>query len=308
MNSNIYWSIFKNIEREVVHLSNQVHFDDDQLKIYSVKIAELLIRTCVELESISKDLYLLYGGVKPNNNELYFDTDCIQHLESKWKLSCKKVFVASSNFYFELDENKILLPLNKANKRGTSSCDWLRAYQAVKHNRSKNFKKGNLKHLLKALAGLFLLNIYYRNLSFNLDKDASGGTFEENIGSEIFAIKTHSNPSINIQGTYQKKDDFDECTYLIIPTEETKIVAQNALVSLNNKAQEEYEKNVGKKVVEELNKIEITPDFNLEEKAIEIAKKFRTENLEVLAKRNGNMISKAFKDLKYKAILNVNQF
>ena len=74
MNNNLYWPIFKNLENELVKLSNDIHFDDDQLKIYSIKITELLIRTVVEVESISKELYFLNGGTKANDNELFFDT------------------------------------------------------------------------------------------------------------------------------------------------------------------------------------------------------------------------------------------
>lgn len=253
-------------------------------------------------------MYYILGGTKSNNNDLFFDTDCIQLLESNWKLGSKKVFISSSNFYFQLDKNKILIPLKKANKRGSSSSDWLKAYQAVKHNRSENLKKGNLKHLIRALAGLFLLNLYYRNLTFNLEKDASGVNFEQNIGSEIFSIKTHSNTSININGTYQKNDDFDECTYLIVPTEETRIVVQNTLIDLNNKAQENFKENVSKTILEELKNIKINSETDLHEKVKAIAKKFETENFRNLAQRNGGMLSKAFKNLEYKAILNTNQF
>ncbi len=45
--SNLYWPIYKNLEKEVVELSNWVHFDDKQLFVYSVKISELLIRCSV---------------------------------------------------------------------------------------------------------------------------------------------------------------------------------------------------------------------------------------------------------------------
>lgn len=54
---NLYWPVYKNIEREIVELSNQVHFDDSQLTVYSVKISELLIRCVVEIEAIAKELY-----------------------------------------------------------------------------------------------------------------------------------------------------------------------------------------------------------------------------------------------------------
>ena len=76
-------------------------------------------------------------------NQLFFDTDCIDYLESLWKLSKKKVLVSSPHLYLEEELNTVLTPLKKANKRGSSSSDWLRAYQAIKHNRAANLKKGS---------------------------------------------------------------------------------------------------------------------------------------------------------------------
>lgn len=87
---NLYWSVYKNIEKEVMDLSNQVHFDDKQISIYSVKISELLIRCSVEIEAISKELYFALGGDMPKDRDLYFDTDCLELLEEKWLLSKKK--------------------------------------------------------------------------------------------------------------------------------------------------------------------------------------------------------------------------
>lgn len=88
--TNLYWPVYKNLEREVIQLSNQIHFDDNQLSIYSVKIVELLIRCSVEIEAISKELFLTNGGVEPQDGNLYFDTDCIAYIENKWLLSKKK--------------------------------------------------------------------------------------------------------------------------------------------------------------------------------------------------------------------------
>ena len=136
--TNLYWPVYKDLEREVIKLSNQVHFDDNQISIYSVKISELLIRCSVEIEAISKELFLSSGGIEPTDGNLFFDTECINFIENKWELSKKKVIISSSNFFFQKEENRILTPLYKANKRGESGSDWKKAYQAVKHNRSLN--------------------------------------------------------------------------------------------------------------------------------------------------------------------------
>ena len=59
---NLYWLVYKNLEKELLVLSNQIHFDDHQLTVYSVKISDLLIRCSVEIESLAKDLFLANGG------------------------------------------------------------------------------------------------------------------------------------------------------------------------------------------------------------------------------------------------------
>ena len=211
---NLYWSVYKNLEKEVIRLSEFVHFDDNQLSIYSVKIAELLIRCSVELESISKDLYCRLGGTIPSDRDLYFDTDCIQLLEDNWLLSKKKVILAAPNFYFQDNDNRVLTPLNKANRRGTSGTDWKRAYQAVKHNRVDNLTKGNIKNLIRALAALYVLNIYFKDENYDLEKDSKATNFPTNMGSDLFAIKLHKSTSYDGEGNYRKSDEFDECIYL----------------------------------------------------------------------------------------------
>jgi hypothetical protein len=218
---NLYWPVYKNIEKEVLELSNQIHFDDSQLSIYSIKISELLIRCSVEIEAISKDLFISQGGTIPTDGNFYFDTDCLNTLENNWLLSKKKLTVSAPNFYFENEENRILTPLNKANKRGSSSCEWKKAYQAVKHDRTANLKKGNIKNLLKALGALFILNVYYKNEIFELKGDSHATGFSTNLGSGIFAIKLHQWLSYDVNFNYGKKDDFSECIYWTRYTEDS---------------------------------------------------------------------------------------
>lgn len=211
---NLYWPVYKSIEHEVLELSNKIHFDDNQLSVYSVKISELLIRCVVEIEAISKDLYFNNGGIKANDNNLYFDTDCLEMLEQKWMLSKKKVIVSSPNLYFQDPKNKILNPLNKANKRGSSSADWAKAYQAVKHNRALNKSKGNVKHLIRATAALFLLNLYYKDDVFDLAAENSD-SFSQNY-SDLFNIKVHKwHGDSSRPNSYVKKDDYEESVFII---------------------------------------------------------------------------------------------
>ena len=125
-NLNLFWPVYKNLEKEFLQLADFIHFADDQTKVYSMHIADLIVRCSIEIEAISKELYLKLGGnpstVDDNGNkrDLYFDTDCLDLLEKQWKLSKKQVIVSAATFYFSAETNRILVPLHKANKRGTS--------------------------------------------------------------------------------------------------------------------------------------------------------------------------------------------
>ena len=67
--------------------------------------------------------------------------------------------------YFNTPENRIFTPLKNAHKGGTG---WQKAYQSVKHSRVESFdtkakKKPTIRYLIRALAALYLLNVYYTN-------------------------------------------------------------------------------------------------------------------------------------------------
>ena len=191
---NLYWSVYKNLERELINLADVIHFDDNQAKVYSIHIADLLIRTAVEIESISKHLYEIDGGnmyLTDNQGKcrsLYFDSDCIQALDLKWHITKKVVNVVSSNFYFSTPEYLILRPLRNCNKQ--SEGRWKKAYQAVKHDRVGSLSAGNIGNLVKAMAALYLLNIYNMD---NLVCDVEIGATEvdTSLGSAVFSVNAY---------------------------------------------------------------------------------------------------------------------
>ncbi len=185
---NLFWPTYKRLENEMVALTSEIRFDDNQMKVYSDKLLELLIRISVEIEAISKELYLTNGG-KPTEHEedMYFDTVCLQYLEEKWNLGKKAVLIDGYGIAFG-EENKLITPLYKANKRGSSGSKWKQGYQAVKHNRVKNYEKGNIWNCINALAALFILNIYYRNETYNLTSLSEANSFDDTLGSKLFRI------------------------------------------------------------------------------------------------------------------------
>ena len=303
---NIFWNIYKNIERELIEISNIIHIDDNQLSVYSPKITELLIRTVVEVEAISKELYFKNGGDKANDNQLFFDTDCIDFLDNKWLLSKKKVIVSAPNFYFSDEDNRVLTPLKKANKRGSSSSKWLIAYQAVKHNRNNSLSKGNLKNLIGALAGLYVLNIYYKDLEFLLGRDYNGTNFDSSLGSSLFSVKVHTNEHVEFSvdnRLYKKNINYDECIYIIEPTQK----AKNIFLDFAQK----YFEEILQRKLETLDRILISRKENMtDEEIISITEEIREDKSieQKILKENVSSLSKIYNDMTYQAVINKQQF
>lgn len=223
--SDIFWQTYLNLEKEAIELSKYIFFTDEvqinsngsivvqssnsQLETFSPYIADLLVRCCVQIEAISKELYFDNGGTKLRGDKnLYFDEDCLKLIDIKWQTHNKIVMVVAPFFNFTKDENRILKPLKNAHKRqGTY---WEKAYQAVKHDRYLSLQKGNVKAFLHALAALYLLNLYYRNDSW-VTKYQDISKLDYSLGSSIFTVK----PPIAEQLWYGNKPTTSESPYVV---------------------------------------------------------------------------------------------
>ena len=103
---NLYWPFYLSLEKELLDISKTIHLDDAQLEVYSMRMSDLLIRTVVEIEAISKELFTANGGAIPGDQQFpYFDTDCIHLFVDKWKIDKKIVLVSNSSLFFDKDEN-----------------------------------------------------------------------------------------------------------------------------------------------------------------------------------------------------------
>lgn len=201
--SDIFWQTYLNLEKEAIEVSKYIFFTDEvlvngkggivaqscntQLETFSPHIADLLVRCCVQIEAISKELYFDNGGTKARgDSSILFDEDCLKLIDIKWQTHNKTVMVVAQFFNFVKDENRILKPLKEAHKRqGTY---WEKAYQAVKHDRYSSLHKGNVKAFIHALAALYLLNLYYRNDSW-VTKYQDISKLDYSMGSAIFTVK-----------------------------------------------------------------------------------------------------------------------
>ena len=283
--SEIFWQTYLKLEKELLEISKYIYITDDtvsvsgreivhescnhQLNTFSPHIADLIIRTCVEIEALSKELYFDFGGDKVRGDKnLFFDEDCLKLIDKKCSTHNKIVFISCPSFNLTKEENKRFKPLREAHKR--QGTDWERAYQALKHDRYSSISKGTIKNLIHALGALYLLNIYYRDIKL-YSKYLNVNSLDLSLGSSIFSVmKPKENYVIDVVNGKEISEilssDESPCVLKYIDSIYKKVLYEN--------------NNLGSNIVAYLKE---QPEFN-EPKFIEILRKKENFPLVELAK------------------------
>ena len=208
--NNLYWPVYKNLEKEVLELSYNIYFDDAQfeymndndgktIKIppYSLKTGDLLMRCCTEIESLIVEMTQGHDQEiresSTNQRPIKKDEGIPIGCRGKWivqylDLDKKVVQISCANMFFIESKNRFFAPFNYSRE---DNDDFISAYNAIKHNRNKKtIPQGNIRFLLRSLAALYLLNIYYRDEE-TIFETIWDKPLDLSLGSEIFSLRIH---------------------------------------------------------------------------------------------------------------------
>ncbi|MFE6078257.1 hypothetical protein ACFVQB_27760 [Paenibacillus sp. NPDC057886] len=176
--SNLFWPIYKKLESEFMEISYYISIDKRQLKTYSIKIADLILRTVSECENISKELCkkekVKYKDKKGkirshvNFHEYISELDRIYDLKSK-HVSC--IFENLKENTFDSKHMPFRRETIKIKGQEKEIWKWYHSYNLIKHDRIKYFKEANIENLINGLAALFLLNLYYQDKNFHIEDE-----------------------------------------------------------------------------------------------------------------------------------------
>jgi hypothetical protein len=168
---------FRLLQKDLEHLFEYIEPSDDNLKCYSFRVYELLLRACVEVEANCKAILRenAYPGEKRWTMRDYRKIETSHHL---------------SAFDVKLPhwhgEQRIRTPFKLWHSCKTPG--WYQAYNAAKHDRREAFKVATLEHTIDAVCGvLVVLSAQFATEDFSLtdtlvgDKPAEG--FEHAIGN-----------------------------------------------------------------------------------------------------------------------------
>lgn len=304
---NIYWPIYQNIESEVQKLTYSIHMSDDNLKVYSSIISDLILRCAAEIESISKELYKSNGGTKQGH--IMYDYDALELLDKNWSISKKKVFIGYHNVFFN---DKFIIPFIKDTpviNKNRQTYLWNNSYQNLKHDRGNSLKEGNVKSLFSICAALFILNLYYKEININRSNiyDISG--FDLSMGSTLFFVSVYMPLSANRDGTPTKGDNFEEHILLNMPD----LKSNKAWIDFQFKMNEEQNAEIRETIYREFEGFDlstpisqISPSINTEylrQKIEHVTNDIRTKNIQ----RNHKEFLQLKNNIQYSICLNKNQ-
>lgn len=182
-NTPFYISDYYRYEKEFLDISTHICIDDQQLNVYSLVLADLIINIFSNIEGISKELYAYITDILLSAEEKEKEKEKLEQYEQKnpsaafyialdyldkiWFLSAKELIISSDSIYIS-KYNRILTPFkdfNNKNKDSVSSC--FNAYSAIKHNRIKDINLATVKNALTSLGILFILCTYAKYLPEN---------------------------------------------------------------------------------------------------------------------------------------------
>ncbi len=157
------------IEKDLLRLFEYIDPCEDNLNTYSHRTYELLLRTATEFETNCKRI-LEANGYNCHKNLGMKDYYKIHHA---LKLGFYKI-----NLKVWHPTEKTFQPFREWSE-GSHSLAWYQAYNAVKHDRYKNFKMASLDNVLTAISSLYA--ILFSQFFIFIDSDSGFTETEEEI-------------------------------------------------------------------------------------------------------------------------------
>jgi hypothetical protein len=146
------------LQKDLQMLFDYVEPADENLKCYSYRIHELLLRACVEVEANCKAI-LLENGYSRKSSDL--DMQDYKKINASHLLSSYNVKVP----YWHGTKN---LRSPFLNWKNDGSLTWYQAYNLTKHDRQDNFILANLENVVDAICGVVvLLSAQFYNQDFS---------------------------------------------------------------------------------------------------------------------------------------------
>lgn len=156
----LFFQIYQNLEKEILDMTDYIHFSEKNLNVYSIKLANFILRANVECESLLKELYKKtehFKKLSPKEQQKALEKNTYREVNKVYNLDKKTIYIASEIFYFQDKYSEPFIPF----KYEKNNKDSYKIYNAIKHDKVNNLEKADLETAINLLGTLFVLNLYF---------------------------------------------------------------------------------------------------------------------------------------------------
>ena len=185
-----HWNYLLALERSLDELSRYVEFHKRNFRCFSVEIARLLLACGAEVDVVCKQICQAHNTASRAETILQYRREIVS------------AFPGVTGFKVLLPNYGLTLRPWDEWRKTDGVPHWWTAYNKTKHQRQTEYHQANLKNMLNAIAGLFVVVLY-----FYKDKAENGKLappprllhvepkhfvgFSEGINSSVFLYKLH---------------------------------------------------------------------------------------------------------------------
>lgn len=155
--------MYKMLQSQVIDTFQYVEPVRDNENTYSLRYHQLYGNICAEIETNFRGILKANGYTRGNEDRWNMSEDFFK-TNSALKLN---EYILASYCYDISSFTGVNQPFATWNSVSYSPCPWYQEHNAVKHYRSIDFKNANLKNVLTALTGLYIL--LYAQFGFLVD-------------------------------------------------------------------------------------------------------------------------------------------
>jgi hypothetical protein len=200
-----FWEYYKDLERQFESFLEYVPYLENNENVCSFRLSNLLLSIGAHIDSAFKKI-VQFPKISNNYPHLFKNDGSPKKLTIRdyVPIICDYALQSTPVEFKRLPKRDVIFPFSKyefVNKK-LKTPEWWQAYNAIKHDFSRNFIKANLRQVRDALAGAFLLNVVHepaigRLNNFGLIKPKNGApNYSKN---DLDNLLTNSNPWATIE-------------------------------------------------------------------------------------------------------------
>ena len=153
-----YLASYEILKNDLKKIFEYIEPNEKNLDTYSHRTFELLIRSCMEVESLCKLVFAKNEVTLVRNANIIRFSD----LEGPMKLSEYEL----KSYGFNLIKFKPFVSFSNPNRKQRNP-SWYKAYNEVKHNRAEKFNRASLINVIHAIGAVYVLLIAQFGFGFD---------------------------------------------------------------------------------------------------------------------------------------------